>query len=316
MMRLAFFITLFALLVAACDTTTSSDHEDEVVVESYLVAGEAIPVVRLTLTTEITGRYDASELAIRNASVSISLLAGAGGGRSNGSESVDSELEIAYVHDENRPGIYQPVDSHTILPERTYALLATVPGYGNITAETIVPGTFSVRSVSATSVQYQGPIRFEQNVTASAYPGRQSIFIFSLEALEPSIASLTPLYLDAIYEISAGEEFDPNSLDVEKLGEFLQHPSPPINEGNYEVNPDGTLTIRLPWFAIVFYGQTRVHTNAIDDALFDFLRYQQVQQGGSTLSPGEIPNVLDHVEGGRGIFGSYSHVSSVVEVLR
>ncbi|MCH8245974.1 MAG: DUF4249 family protein [Bacteroidetes bacterium] len=299
-------IAFLALVVSACDTTSSSIHEDEVVVESYLVAGEDISTVRLTLTSEIGSRYDASQLGIRNATIFVRLL----------SETGDSEFEIEYVHDENRPGIYIPADPHTILAERTYALEARVPGHGIVTAQTIVPGTFSVQCVNATSVQYQGPVQFEQTVTVSAYPGRQSVFVFSLEALEPSIATLTPFYLDVIYEISSGEEYDASSLDVEELDDFLQNSSPPINEGNYIVNPDGTLTIGLPWFAIVFYGESRVHTSAIDDALFDFLRYQQVQQGGTTLSPGEIPNVLDHIEGGRGVFGSFSRISTVVNVLR
>lgn len=299
-------IAFLALAVSACDTTSSSIHEDEVVVESYLVAGEDISTVRLTLTSEIGSRYDASQLGIRNATIFVRLL----------SETGDSEFEIEYVHDENRPGIYLPADPHIILPERTYSLEARVPGHGIVTARTIVPGTFSAQPVSATSVQYQGPVQFEQTVTVSAYPGRQSVFVFSLEALEPSIATLTPFYLDVIYEISSGEEYDPSSLDVEELDDFLQNSSPPINEGNYNVNPDGTLTIGLPWFAIVFYGESRVHTSAIDDALFDFLRYQQVQQGGTTLSPGEIPNVLDHIEGGRGVFGSFSRISTVVNVLR
>ncbi len=299
-------IALFALVATACDTTSSSDHEEEVVVESYLVAGESIPVVRLTRTTDIGSRYDAKELAIRDASIRVRLL----------SETGDTEVEIEFEHDESRPGVYKPAGFHIVLAERTYSLVATVPGHGSIAAETIVPGMFSIKSVSASSIQYQAPTQFEQNVTASAYPGRQSIFIFSLEALEPSIASLTPFYLDAIYEISSGEDYDPNSLDVNELDHFLKNSSPPISEGNYEVNTDGTLTIPLPWFAIVFYGQNRVFTSAIDDALFDFLRYQQVQQGGSTLSPGEIPDILDHIDGGRGVFGSFSQVSSVVEILR
>lgn len=38
--------------------------------------------------------------------------------------------------------------------------------------------------------------------------------------------------------------------------------------------------------------------------MYDFVRSESVQLGGSTLSPGEIQNVITHVEGGLGIFGS------------
>ncbi len=140
--------------------------------------------------------------------------------------------------------------------------------------------------------------------------------MFTLESLDPRIENLTPLYLDAIYEINADEAFDPDSLDAGELEDFFLNASPPINEGNYTINSDPTLTIALPWFAIAFYGPSRVYTSAIDNGIFDFMRYQQVQQGGSTLSPGEIPNVLDHIEGGRGVFGSMSRVSTVVNVVR
>lgn len=299
------FLVAAAFLVG-CDTTKSSDHQDEVVVESYLIAGEALPVVRLSLSTSINDIYSLSELGIRDANVTVALLGSSGA----------IETEFNFVHDEARPGIYVPSQNHTVLPERTYTLEATVPGQGLVTARTIVPGAFEIRRISAGTVQYQGPIQFEQDVTVSAYPGRQSVFVFSLEALDPKIVDLTPLYLDGIYEISSGEEFDPDSLDASELDDFFLNASPPINEGNYVENGDGTLTIGLPWFAIAFYGESRVFTSAIDDGIFDFMRYQQVQQGGSTLSPGEIPNVLDHIEGGRGVFGSMSRVSSVVNVVR
>jgi hypothetical protein len=33
------------------------------------------------------------------------------------------------------------------------------------------------------------------------------------------------------------------------------------------------------------------------------------------LSPGEIPNIRDPIEGGVGVFGSYATVEAVVEIL-
>ena len=41
--------------------------------------------------------------------------------------------------------------------------------------------------------------------------------------------------------------------------------------------------------AIIFYGPNRIFANALDDNLYDYIRSQSIQQGGSTFSPGEIP---------------------------
>jgi hypothetical protein len=92
--------------------------------------------------------------------------------------------------------------------------------------------------------------------------------------------------------------------------------SPIINEGNYDINQDGTLTIRLPWIAVAFFGENRLTASALDDNLYDFIRTQTVQQGGSTLSPGEIPNVIERIEGGTGVFGSFARSSYVVRITQ
>ncbi|HBQ58078.1 MAG TPA: hypothetical protein DD671_00195, partial [Balneolaceae bacterium] len=77
-----------------------------------------------------------------------------------------------------------------------------------------------------------------------------------------------------------------------------------INEANFQDNQDGTITLSYPWIGIAFYGVNNIVANAIDDNVYDFVRSQQVQLGGSMLSPGEIQNVIYHVEGGLGVFGS------------
>ena len=114
---------------------------------------------------------------------------------------------------------------------------------------------------------------------------------------------MTPFYAEFV-----GEDED--------LDDVLITESPPINEQNYDINDDGTLTIRLPWIAVAFYGPNRITASTVDDNLYDFLRSQQVQQGGSTFSPGEIPNVIAHVDGGTGVFGSLARVAADIQVER
>jgi hypothetical protein len=246
-------------------------------------------------------------LAIIDAGVVVDLLDATGA----------VEISIPYAHDHSNPGVYHPQSAHFVLPRRTYRLEADVPGAGSaVTAETKIPGDFEIRRVSAEVVIYQGPERYEVDVTPSETDRDQSIFVFSIEALEPDLANLTPFYLDTIYDIGSGEPYDSDTLDFAEIEPLLLNASPPLNEANYEHNPDGTVTVRLPWFALVFYGRHRISTSAIDDAIYDFMRFQQFQQGGSTLAPGEIPNVRDHVSGGRGVFGSMASVSAEMTVLR
>ncbi len=55
---------------------------------------------------------------------------------------------------------------------------------------------------------------------------------------------------------------------------------------------------------------------SLDPALQAFVQSQAVQRGGSTLSPGEIPNVTTNVEGGLGIFGSFARVVTQTTLLQ
>ena len=53
----------------------------------------------------------------------------------------------------------------------------------------------------------------------------------------------------------------------------------------------------------------------IDQNLYDYIRSESVQLGGSTLSPGEIQNVLTPIIGGVGIFGSMSRDTARTLIL-
>jgi hypothetical protein len=212
--------------------------------------------------------------------------------------SIEEVFDYEYVHGP----VYQPTDdAATVQPGRTYRLIAELPDDGVVSARTTVPGAFEIRRISATTVEYQSDEQLEFDVTRSFVAGRQAIFVFSLEAGDPRAEMLTPLYAEIVDD----------DVDQVRITE-----SPPVNEQNYDINDDGTLTIRVPWLAVAFYGPNEVIANSIDDNLYDFLRSQFVQQGGSTFAPGEIPNVIEHVEGGTGVFGSLSRVSAQVEIRR
>ncbi len=277
-------VGIVGILVAAfagCDSTSVAENSPEFVVESYLIAGQPLRRVLVSRTTGINAEYNFSELAVRDAAVQINRLGPSG----NIEESYDFEY---------RGLAYSPVRNDVIVQASTsYALVVTTAGGDRVTAETLVPGGFDLVDVSADSVQYQGPIQIAATVSRSAYKDRSAIYVFSIEALDPRMEMLVPLY----------DQFVDDQEDLESI---IITESPPFNEQNYEINNDGTLTISLPWIAVAFYGPTEVTANAIDDNLYDFIRSQSVQQGGSTFSPGEIPNIINNITGGTGIFGSMS----------
>ena len=152
-------------------------------------------------------------------------------------------------------------------------------------------------------------------VTQSVVEGGQSVFVFTMESLDPTLDKLVRPYFEFLFD-EEYEDIDSIEWTMEDIREFVVYSSPPIFEGNYDVYSDGTLRVKLPWFAVAFYGPLKVTMTVLDQNLYDFQRYQQVQQGGSTLSPGEIPNILDHVDNGRGLFGSTARVSHTVNILR
>lgn len=295
-MRHAASLLPLALLLGACDLfTDSTGFEPEYVVESYQIVGEPLQSIRLSRTASVEETYDFNALAVREADVRVELLDESGG----------VEAAFAYAESANRPGVYLPVDGGTtLLPLRTYRMTATTAEGDAITAETLTPG--DVRLVNATrdTLVYQSAEQLELTAFLPAYPGRQNVFIFTAEALGPlSESRFVPI---SAATFDDGEELEDRRTDA----------SPPINESNYELDAQGQITISVPWIIFTFYGPNRLAASALDDNLFDFTRSQAIQEGGAGLSPGEIPNIVDYVEGGTGVFGSIARIEYDVFLQR
>jgi len=205
--------------------------------------------------------------------------------------------------------VYLPLNARTVLPGRRYRFVAEVPEAlglvapgARVRAETLVPDTFRVVTPPPASVRYNPfGVPPQLTVTPSAYPGRQAIYLFSIQALDPQ-AGLTPTYAAFLNE--------------EQAERLIEGTSPLLNEENYTRNPDGTLTLEIPWLAIVYYGPNRFTASALDDGLYDYLRSRDTQFSGGTLSPGEIPEVLSNVENGTGVFGSVAQRAVEVTIER
>lgn len=285
-MRL-FTLMGLSLALAACDLA-EEPFRPEAVVNATLVAGEVLPDVRLTQTVALGRVYNPEAAALSGAEVTIARL-----GESGVEASVHRYVEI-------EPGLYRVrgTDAVVVEPLTRYRLRAVVPDQLGlvppgevIRAETLVPDTFRVVVPPPDSVRYSVLRPPPQvRVSRSAFPGRQSIYVFTVQALEPE-QGLTPAYATFLE-------------DEDDLSQFTSGSSPLLNEASYVIRPDGTIDVDLLWLAVVFYGANRFVLNALDDALYDFLRSQAVQRGSATLAPGEIPEALTNVVNGRGVFGA------------
>lgn len=279
-----------------CDTT-ATQPESEVVVEAYLQAGQSLPAVRLTRTAATGERYDPQENAVRGAEVVVDSLG------------ETDTTTVAYTEVQGIPGRYVPTTTLEVVPQATYRLRAITADGTTLRSTTTVPGPITLVDTMNTTAVYQGPTQpsFSVRLPDARPSERQTVFTFTTTALldfdntPDSILSrrLTPFYADS---------YTPGTDSLER---FRITSSGLLNEGNFE-RTNGTITIDLPWIAVAFFGANQTAVNVVDDNYFDFLRSQQVQQQG--FAPGEIPNVIEHIEGGTGLFGSYARVAAEIQV--
>ena len=197
---------------------------------------------------------------------------------------------------------------HIVLHDTQYDLRIVVPGAARtITASTHVPGVLTLLDARPDVAVYQGAAQFTFLITTPPTAGLQQVqFTFVTEAMDVRVEQMVPAVRDFY-------ESDSDDLTIE---DFRITGSPIVAEGNFTINADGTITVSYPWIGISFYGPNLVRLNSLDANVYDFYRSQTVQQGGSTLGPGEIPNPLERVDGAHGLFGSIARQSVQVTVLR
>jgi len=296
---------LFAavLLAVGCDTT-STKPESQVVVEAYLQAGAPMETIRLTRSVPTDAAYDPTDNAVRNADVAVRRL---------GADGAPAET---YNFEEKRPGVYAPVDPAHVRPQTTYKLTATTAGGTEVTATTTVPDTIGVVRVENQQAVYQGATQPALTVTPPrSAREEQSILVLTTTSLldfedtpaKELRAQLTPPYASN-YD---AEEDTLTALRVTSSGL--------LNEENFERVQNGGIEVQLPWLSVAFFGPNEVAVHVVDDNLYDFIRSQQLQQGGfgsGGFGPGTIPNVIEHVNGGTGIFGGYARAQRRVEIQR
>jgi hypothetical protein len=296
----ALWLVLVATVcLSACDAAGPEPFQEEVIVESYQVAGEPVAPVRLGRSIPLDSTYSFSDVAVRGAEVEIDAL-GSGG------EVIET---YTLVEDPDSAGLYAlpgVIDDTTdtapgvprIQPLQRYRLRVETQDGESIRSTTTVPDTFSIVSVNRDTATYRSDEEIAVRITGSRTPGRdQAFYIFSTESLEPVEENLVPLVKEFL-------DSDENTV----IEDVVITSSPILNEAGYTINPDGTFTLRLPWVAVAFYGPNRARINVLDANMYDFIRSQTAQQGGGGFTPGSIPNVIETVEGGGGLFGSMASV--------
>lgn len=286
-MKAPLYICLALILFSACDSYNQDDYTPEFVVESYLIADQPLPIVKLSQTSTINAMYRFEDYAVEGATVMVTLL------------DENGQIEETFRYRARERGVYEPLAQHDVLPLRTYGLEILPPGDAEpITASTHVPGTFFIEELGVDTIVYQDGDALAVNMSQSIYPGRPAIYINKVEALDTTYA-LTPLYQDLV---------DDDELTKEDL---IDNSSGIMNEANFEYVSDDVLTLIVPWIGIAFYGPNDLVVDAVDDNVFDFVR--SIEENG--VRPlGERENVIDHINGGRGIFGSLARARARVFV--
>lgn len=288
-MKRSFLILIGAILLSSCELYEQDTYVEQVVVESYQIAMQPMSDVILSRTGPIFEEYNKTERGINDASVIVREILPSG----------EISQVIPFVR--TAQGVYSPVETGiTVKPRHRYELEATIPSMdARVSTFTVVPDTFSIKGINSSALVYQGPEQFELTLTPSFFPGRQSYYIFTNETLDPENAEFTSFYADA----------DGDREDFYRVSSGIINQTSTAQNGN-------VVELTFPWIGVAFYGPNRLRASAIDDNMYDYIRSLQIQGGGSTLSPGEIENIISNVEGGIGVFGSYSEVAIEIEVLK
>lgn len=290
-----FLFVISASVLTGCELYEQDEYQEYYVVESYLIANAPLPEILLSKTVPIEDKYVYTDAAVNDATVEVRLL------------NADSTINDRYSYAFGSEGFYYPTESALVQEQQLYQLYVTLPDGDSIETKTFVPGDFETVNRGELSDQYlyQGDEQIEITTTPSDYlTARQTYYIFTVNAEEPESSNLTPFYSDLVEE----QDNSPQNFYVNSSGI--------INEGNYTPTPEGNITLKVPWLSIAFYGNNEVVANAIDDNMYDFLRSQDTQTGGISLSPGEIQNIQYNINGGIGIFGSMASDTNRFEILK
>lgn len=287
-------LILLFLIISGCELYLDDGYEERYSVQSYLIANEHLPEVRLTKTLPIEENFDQQTVAVTDARVEIRLL------------NPDSSIARRFHYLHSRLGLYLPEDSlHTFVKAaKPYQLYVTLPDGKELKATTFVPGDFKALKKPKDRYRYQHRDKVAFLCSPSSYPNRQAYYLFTAQAGHPKEEDLTPYYRDLVKNKGAW------------INSYFINNSEISSQGKYQSDAEGNLQLEIPWSVFAFYGPNKIIVNAIDDNIYDYLRFHDELTDGTTLNNGEVQSVRYNIEGGIGIFGSMARVSTKVELLK
>jgi hypothetical protein len=291
-----FLLPLFAIfLFFSCENLKEDKYVKQYVVESYLVGNNEFPEFYLTKTLPIDEEFSLERAGINSGKLKIYEL-------DETQKRIDS---VAYEKEDSTPGVYIPIQYKLVKPATEYEFVIYIEEDNNhkVSGKTFVPGAFEAVSSNADTVMYQSDDQLSITYTPSYYPNRQSYYILTVVAKDTT-GSLTPFYNEVT------KDGQPTRAELQKNSSNI------LTEANFQLDAQGNVSIALPWLAVAFYGEHEIIAHTIDENLYDFNRSRDVQFGGSTVSPGEIYDILDSIDGGTGVFGSMYRITSPVFISR
>ena len=287
-------LLLLFVVISGCELYLDDGYEERYSVQSYLIANEHLPEVRLTKTLPIEENFDQQSVAVTDASVEIRLL------------NPDSSIARRFHYLHSNLGRYLPEDSlHTFVKAgKPYQLYVTLPDGKKLKATTFVPGDFTALKKPKDRYEYQDSDNVAFLCSPSSYPNRQAYYLFTAQAGQPHGENLTPYYRDLVKNKGAW------------INSYFINNSEISSREKYQTDAEGNVELGIPWSVFAFFGPNKIIVNAIDDNIYDYLRFHNELTDGTTLNNGEIQSARYNIEGGMGIFGSMARVSSEVQILK
>ena len=278
--------------LAGCSPYKQDSFQPQYSVQTYLVANDPIPSIRLVKTQPAKGSTSSSE--VPDAQVTVSEM--------NAQGSVTQTIAYRYGGGTS----YIPMVSSTVVPGHTYKLNIDVPSVNQpIQAQCIIPGAFQVKLTGSDTQKYQGGSGFTLLSTQSIYPGRGAYYVIATIAQQPDSSHLTPYFLNKV----ENDSYTPTS-SLRKISSRI------FNQGDFKTDAQGNLLIQVPWDIFAFYGENQLIIYTLDDNTYDFLRSLDVQYGSTQVTPGQLYNLIYHVNGGIGLFGGLATDTVMVRVTR
>lgn len=282
-MKTRFFLLLSTVLFfTGCNIYEQDDYQELVVLEAHAIAGRSLPNVRISKTMPAGEQYSFEDAALNDAVVRLHHI------------DPDGQEQQVFTYQQFSTGRYEAVNrDYRVQPRHSYRIEVEFDDRSEqLSATTTVPAQFQVLSEVNPSYTYQSSEQLEILLSATESAAHQNIYVINTIPVDTSEEYLTPFYCDLVQDGDA------------ELSDLTDNSSGLINEGNFNINDDQTISLNFPWIGVAFFGENLVVINSVDQNLADLVNSENLQLGGSTLPPGEIPNLIYNVEGGIGVFGS------------